>query len=32
MIGEDRYIPDAGHQFGENVTYVSISGVDCVEA
>lgn len=31
MIGEDRYIPDAGHQFGENVTYVSISGVDCVK-
>ena len=29
--GEDRYIPDAGHQFGENVTYVSISGVDCVK-
>lgn len=29
-LGGDRYIPDAAHQFGENVEYVNISGTDCV--
>lgn len=30
-LNGERYIPDAGHNFGENVEYVSISGKDCVK-
>ena len=31
-IGGERYIPDAAHNYGENVTYVQNgSGVDCVK-
>lgn len=31
MLNGERYIPDANHNFGENVEYVSISGKDCVK-
>lgn len=30
-LNGERYIPDANHNFGENVEYVSISGKDCVK-
>lgn len=30
-LNGERYIPDAAHNFGENVEYVSISGKDCVK-
>lgn len=30
-LNGERYIPDADHNFGENVEYVSISGKDCVK-
>lgn len=30
ISGGERYMKDASHQFGENVTYTKISGTDCV--
>lgn len=30
IFGGERYMKDASHQFGENVTYTKISGTDCV--
>lgn len=29
--GSDRYMKDAGHQYGQNVEYVNIGGTDCVK-